>query len=330
VGVRERRPGEFVNHPHRGADEPFDHPAEMGLARRPVVPRDAILLATPPQRLAVELRGIVQMDRTGLARHRPIGLDPEPFQPRPLVRDGVRQAEPHGGGRRGFQGHDHPHDTATEDVDGEGEVGTSDGLPRRFIDHDQVDGGMIDLDEVERPLGLWGRAGGRFQGACGLVPLPPTCHHHRVQPLDPGPDRVPCRWPDTSLATAPGDLAGESRLRTLGAREIEVLKRRAQDRFDGRVQACPALAAVGPARGEVGDQAVAASESLHEGVDLTAGQAELGGGLVRGVLIDGGHGGKRCDHPGPPLSLRPRLLGEGQDAVFGDRGLVTGHGRSAP
>ncbi len=71
LGSRGRRPGEFENHPHRRTDESLNDPAEMGLAQWPVVSRDAILLAAPAQRLAVELRGVVHMNRTGLACHGP-------------------------------------------------------------------------------------------------------------------------------------------------------------------------------------------------------------------------------------------------------------------
>ncbi len=143
-------------------------------------------------------------------------LDPEPFQPGPLVRDHMRQSP-------------------TEVADGASKVTimpttqrlktsmamVRSGQPmgsRKLIDHDQVDGGVIDLDEIERPLRL--RATPPPTPRCRrLVPLPSADDHHRIQSLDPGwivflaGGRIPAwrRRRATSRVRAASDRLGRAR-----------------------------------------------------------------------------------------------------------------------
>jgi len=47
--------------PHHGADESLDMSAVMRRSDGPIVDRDTVLLASTPQRLAVEVLAIVEM-----------------------------------------------------------------------------------------------------------------------------------------------------------------------------------------------------------------------------------------------------------------------------
>lgn len=80
-------------------------PAEVRKTLRPVVQHDPVLLAAAAQRLALELGGVVQVQRERLPAHRPRRRHSQPLQPYPLVDRRVGQAQPDRGGRRRLQRH---------------------------------------------------------------------------------------------------------------------------------------------------------------------------------------------------------------------------------
>ncbi|WP_165502675.1 tetratricopeptide repeat protein [Actinomadura fibrosa] len=66
--IGERGARQLVDHLHHRANEPLDDPAEVRLPRRPVRLDDPVLLTTPPQRLALELRRVVHVDLARLSQ----------------------------------------------------------------------------------------------------------------------------------------------------------------------------------------------------------------------------------------------------------------------
>lgn len=57
---------------HERTDQALDDPAEVGLPDRPILDPDAVLLAPPRQGFALELGGVVHVDRFRLAPDRPL------------------------------------------------------------------------------------------------------------------------------------------------------------------------------------------------------------------------------------------------------------------
>ena len=63
--VRVRRPGQEMDLPHHGADQPFNVTAVMRRANRPVSNFNTVLLAAPTKRFGSKFLGIVEMKALG-------------------------------------------------------------------------------------------------------------------------------------------------------------------------------------------------------------------------------------------------------------------------
>jgi len=179
---------------HDRADDPLDDPAVVRTTARPVGQPDAVLLTATPQRLAVELGGIVYEQLSRRSDHRPRhALDTQILQPGLLIAGHVGQAQPHGCGRRRLQGHDHADGTPARLIEADTEVGPADRLAFPLVHDDHVDDRVIDLHPLQDPVDAGHVVTGGLQRAGGIRSSPAARDLRRMQAVDPRRHRVPRR-----------------------------------------------------------------------------------------------------------------------------------------
>ena len=326
----ERGARQLVHRLHHRADDPLDDPAVVRLPGRPVAQLYPVLLTAAPQRFALELGRVVQVQLGRLTAHRPGGRHAEALQPGLLVRRHVRQAQPGRQRRWRLQRHHQARDAPAEYVDPGRHVRPADRQPVPLVDHDHVGHRVVDLHLLQHRGHRRRRAAGRPQRPRCVRPFPRRCLPDRIQPRDAPRERSPRGHPPPAAAAGPRQLPVHRRHRPFLPGQIPRPQQITDHRLDLIGQMPAATAPAGPPRDQVRDDTLAFPPAAQQQVHLPPRHPQLRRGRVRRLPPHHVQPGQPADHPRAADSQAPHLPGHRQQPALSKHHRLVSHPRTSP
>ena len=184
----------------------------------------------------------------------------------------MREAETDRRCRRRIERDADADDTAAELVDGDRQEGPANGEPRHGINDDDVDLGVVHLDDVERASRL-GR--GTWRWLRGLAAFPFGQHLVRPELVDPRLDGIARRCLEPGDPAATADFLDHGREAGFLRREVKALHGVTDDGFACRFEADFSPAAIRFDRRQHRHAAAGSAPSTEERVDRPRCEPEI-------------------------------------------------------